>query len=156
MPDAALDMSVDRLPDPLGGLFRYWDGIKGDRPLPNRCDFDPIAIPQLLPHLILVEVLRDEADGQVADFRFRVIGTHVDERMSDRYTGRRLSQIPNKRRGSKIWDTYQAVEREAEPKVISLDYIGPAERTKETTEIFLPLSAGGGQVDFIVVGLSFA
>ena len=156
MKDAAQDASVDRLPDPLGGLFRYWDNIRGDRPLPNRRDFDPIAIPELLPHLILVEVLRDKADGQVADFRFRVIGTHVDERMNYRYTGRRLSEIPSKRRGSRIWDTYQAVEREAQPKVISLDYIGPAERTKETTEIFLPLSAGGGQVDFIVVGLSFA
>ena len=156
MQDAALDMSVDRLPDPLGGLFRYWDSIKGDRPLPNRCDFDPIAIPQLLPHLILVEVLRDEADGQVADFRFRVIGTHVDERMNYRYTGRRLSEFPSKRRGSKIWDTYQAVESAGKPRVISLDYIGPAERTRETTEIYLPLSAGNGQVDFIVVGLSFA
>ena len=149
-------MSADRLPDPLGGLFRYWDSIRGGRPLPNRCDFDPIAIPQLLPHLILVEVLRDEADGQVADFRFRVIGTRVDERMSDRYTGRRLSQIPGKRPGSKIWNAYQAVEREGQPKLVSLDYIGPAERTQETTEIYLPLSAGGGQVDFIVVGLRFA
>ena len=149
-------MSVDRLPDPLGGLFRYWDSIRGNRPLPNRCDFDPIAIPQLLPHLILAEVLRDEADGQVADFRFRVIGTHVDARMSDRYTGRRLSQIPSKRPGSKIWNAYQAVEREGQPKVISLNYIGPTERTRKTTEIYLPLSAGGGRVDFIVVGLRFA
>ena len=156
MQDTAWDVSVDRLPDPLGGLFRYWDGIRGDRPLPNRCDFDPVAIPRLLPHLILVEVLRDQADSQVEDFRFRLIGTHVDERMNERYTGRRLSQIPGKRRGSKIWNTYQAVEREGQPKVISLDYIGPAERTKETTEVFLPLSAGGGAVDFIVVGLRFA
>lgn len=151
-----MDVSADRLPDPLGGLFRYWDSIRGDRPLPNRCDFDPVAIPRLLPHLILVEVLRDDADGEVADFRFRLIGTHVDERMNERYTGRKLSQIHSKRPGSKIWNAYQAVERDGQPKVISLNYIGPAERTMGTTEIYLPLSAGGGEVDFIVVGLRFA
>ena len=156
MDPSAAELSSQALPTPLGPLLHYWDSIKGDRPLPRRCEFDPAAIPRLLQHLILVEVLRDDTDRDVEDFRFRLIGTFVDSRMNQRYTWRRLSQIPGKGRGSKIWNTYEAVEREGQPKVISLDYIGPAERTTGTTELYLPLSAGGGQVDFIVVGLHFA
>ena len=156
MKSSAAELSPQELPSPLGPLFHYWDSIKGDRPLPRRCDFDPADIPRLLPHLILAEVLRCDADREVEDFRFRLIGTHVDARMNERYTGRRLSQIPSKRPGSKIWRAYQAVEREGQPKVISLDYTGPMERTMGTTEIYLPLSAGAGQVDFVVVGLRFA
>ena len=156
MDRSAVALPLEELPNPLGPLFDYWNTLRGERTLPRRGDFDPTDIPRLLPHLILAEVLRSGADGEVDDFRFRLIGTHVDARMNQRYTGQRLSQIPGKGRGSKIWDAYQAVEREGKPKVISLDYIGPMERTMGTTELYLPLSAGGGAVDFIVVGLRFA
>ena len=156
MDQSAVARPLEELPNPLGPLFDYWNSLRGERPLPRRCEFDPADIPRLLPHLILAEVLRSGADGEVDDFRFRLIGTHVDARMNERYTGRRLSQIPGKQPGSKIWSTYNAVERNGQPKVIELGYVGPAERTMGTTELYLPLTRDESRVDFIVVGLRFA
>ncbi len=149
------DFQRERLPTTLGHLLGYWDRIRGDRLIPSRKDFDPVDIPRLLPHVILVEVLRNELDKTFQDFKFRLIGTHVEERMRDRYTGRRLSEIEGKVPGSDVWETYCAVKKEKKPKAISLNYVGPMENVKESREIFLPFSSGGYQVDFILVGLIF-
>ena len=155
MNDENQDCDPGALPGVLGDLFAYWRRIKGDQLVPNRRDFDPIEIPKLLPHLILVEVVRDDIDDRFEDFRFRLIGTHVEERMRDRYTGRRLSEIPGKGPGSEVWDTYYLVKCDKKPKQISLNYIGPMDNIRSTNEIFLPLSSKEDRVDFIVVGLQF-
>lgn len=149
------DFRRDRLPTILGQLLNYWETIRGDRPIPRRKDLDPVDIPRLLPHIILVEVLRNELDRTFQDFRFRLIGTHVEERMRERYTGLKLSEIDGKGPGSEVWETYCAVKKEKKPKAVSLNYVGPMENVKESREIFLPFSSGGSQVDFILVGLIF-
>lgn len=149
------DFQRERLPTTLEQLLGYWDRIRGDRLIPSRKDFDPVDIPRLLPYVILVEVVRNELDRTFQDFKFRLIGTHVEERMRDRYTGRRLSEIEGKGPGSEVWETYCAVKKEKKPKAISLNYVGPMENVKESREIFLPFSSGGNQVDFILVGLIF-
>lgn len=149
------DFQPERLPKILWQLLSYWNKIKGDRLIPSRRDFDPVDIPRLLPHVILVEVVRNELDQAFEDFKFRLIGTHVEERMRDRYTGRKLSEIEGKGPGSEVWETYCAVKKEKKPMAISLNYIGPMENIKESREIFLPLSSRNSQVDFILVGLLF-
>ena len=147
--------SPGELPNVLWQLLSYWNNIKGKRLIPSRRDFDPVQIPRLLPHLILVEVIRDTADFSFQDFRFRLVGSYVDERMRDRYVGRRLSEIEGKGPGTAIWETYQWVERKKMPKSISLNYVGPMNNIKNSQEIFLPLSSNGSRVDYILVGLKF-
>ena len=71
LPEAAV---VPSLTPKLATLYRYW--LARHRPgggLPRRCDIDPIALarlaPELMPHLWLVDVLRDPYR-----FRYRLIG----------------------------------------------------------------------------------
>lgn len=149
------EFDPDTLPTVLGQLLTYWNRIKGDRLVPSRQDFDPIEIPRLLPYLILVEVVRNGIDGRFEDFRFRLIGTHVDSRMRDRYTGRRLSEIPGKGPGSELWETYCSVKHQKRPRIISMNYIGPVKKIRETNEILLPFSSDNKHVDHIMVGLQF-
>lgn len=152
--DALLD-DLGRLPDPLPEALRYWTKIKGERRMPRRCDFDPVDVPRLLPHVILTEVLRTGDERRFEDYRFRVIGTYIDERLRRRYTGRRLSELDGKGPGSKVWAAYGDVRAEMAPMVRSLDYVGPMENLKQTRELYLPLSDSDQRVDFVVVVLVF-
>ena len=155
MANGDVEFDPRALPALLRQLLSYWNSIKGVRAVPSRKNFDPLDIPRLLPHVILVEVLRDDLHQSFEDFRFRLIGTYVEDRLRDRYTGRRLSQIDGKGPGSKVWETYVAVEHDKKPKVITQNYVGPQDNIKGTQEIFLPLSSNGNRVDFILVGLLF-
>jgi len=91
----------------------------------------------------------------VKDFRFRLVGTYIDDRVKDRYTGKTLSQIEGKGSGSDIWNAYSEATSEKKSKVLSLNYIGPADGVKKSWEIFLPFSGKGERVDFILVLIQF-
>ena len=169
------------LPDRLLKAFQYWRALKGERELPLRAAFDPLDVPALLPHLLVVEVLRGSQDpdlpapqlpnsqlphsqlphpepssnAEVTDFRFRLVGTYIDDRVKDSYTGRRLSEIEGKGAGSDVWAAYCEVEATGKPKVLSLNYIGPMDGIQKSWEIFLPFSATGERVDFILVLIEF-
>ncbi|WP_321397597.1 PAS domain-containing protein [Emcibacter sp.] len=54
-------------------LYDYWLSKKGDRLMPSRKDINPIDMPALLPHLIMLEV-----HGNPPQYRVRLTGTRVD------------------------------------------------------------------------------
>jgi hypothetical protein len=59
------------IPHPkLAQLYDYWDMIRGARAMPARRDMDPLDIPGLLPHIVLLDVERDPLR-----FRVRLYGT---------------------------------------------------------------------------------
>lgn len=72
----------------LGAPFAYWSAKRGGRPMPARADLDPLEMLAWLPQTMLAEPL---ADG---DFRFRLVGTDVRERLGCEMAGRRLSELP--------------------------------------------------------------
>ena len=50
--------------------YSYWRGkVIGDR-LPSRSDIDPVDIPKLMPHAVILDVRREPE----LDFRYRLIG----------------------------------------------------------------------------------
>lgn len=55
---------------------RYWNELRGDRPFPSRREIDPTAIPRELLRITLVDVSYDPID-----FRIRLVGQHVRDRM---------------------------------------------------------------------------
>src|SRR5947207_671126 len=77
----------------------YWLRIRGGRLMPSRADLDPVAIPDLLPCVMLIDVLREPLD-----FRFRLLGSKHDRRLGDNYRGRLLSELPRLAKGNQIWD----------------------------------------------------
>lgn len=48
----------------------YWTTRRGERPMPSRRDIDPAEIPDLLPYLVLTEVL-----SEPPFLRYRLVGT---------------------------------------------------------------------------------
>src|SRR5215469_3916463 len=62
------------------GLYEYWLTKRGSRAMPARSDLDPAEIPQLLPHLLIVEKVAER-------FRYRLVGTAVVQEVGRDLTG---------------------------------------------------------------------
>lgn len=130
----------------LVALKRYWQAIHPPNGLPGRQHFDPLAVPSLLPWLILVDVARDPLR-----FRYRLIGTaHVDS-LGFNPTGRWFDEAhPNFGETSACREFVAVVER-GEPAY----YRGPLTfvTTKAYLEIerlTLPLARDGKTIDMLL------
>ena len=55
----------------LQDALDYWRLKSAGRSVPRRADIDPLDIPKLLPHLMLVE------GSSVCRYRYRLIGTEA-------------------------------------------------------------------------------
>lgn len=74
-------------------LVDYWHAIRCDAVVPDRAAFRPADIPQLLPHLMLLEY-----QGQGA-LIYRLIGSAVVEKLGTDFTGLcHLDIVPQTRR----------------------------------------------------------
>ena len=63
--------------------YTYWRSKAKDGQLPARSDINPVDIPRLMPHVVILDVRREP----VLDFRYRLIGTYVVEHLCADRTG---------------------------------------------------------------------
>ena len=130
--------------------YEYWKLKRGERAMPSRRDMDPAEITKILPHLILLDVRQ-----QPLDFRYRLIGTKMDEHMLGRYTGLWMSQIPHQRPPSRIWSNCRRVALEARPVHGDTPYIGKGKEYLTTEDLLMPLSDDGQTVQMLFITVAF-
>jgi hypothetical protein len=128
----------------------YWIAKRGDRLMPARADLDPMEMIPFLPNIILLDVLRDPLD-----FRYRLIGTLVEEHMSAPYTGRRFSEFEGQSAGSHIWTSSERVLAERQPVRSDVPYIGPKSDFTTIEDVMMPLSSDGESVDVIMIVVEY-
>ena len=155
-PPFSLPLAEQKLSRPFHDLLDYWHQIRGRHPIPLKQDFDPFAISDLLPCLILFEVLRNR---ESLDFRFRVVGTYLDERHNGCYTGSTVTEVYGNNHGQ-IWHACENVAQTAAPELAQFPFTGQAQLAKEeritsVNALFLPLSEQGGRVDYILCLVNF-
>lgn len=116
----------------------HWRMLCGDRPMPPRGTLDPLGITTLLPHIVLVDVLRDPLQ-----FRYRLVGTFVTGLAGRDATGRFLDRaLYGRYLEAMIWP-HQEVVRTASP-VATLSGVLFAERDWHCVEnLFVPFGADG-------------
>jgi len=125
------------------------------RAMPERADLEPAEMLPFLSHVLLFDVLRGDGDPEPRDFRYRLVGTAVEHHMSQRYTGRLLSELPSQREGNRIWSTFMAVAREGRPRHNHVPYVGPHADFLTIEDVLMPLGREGevsmlfAVVDFI-------
>jgi hypothetical protein len=122
----------------------YWERIRGSRNMPRRGDLDPLDIPRLLPFVMLVDVLTEPLD-----FRFRLIGSAIQEIIARNYLGRCFSALPHMARGNLIWAEYEAVASQQRPVAAILDYVGSDRYVQGVRHGLMPLSNDGRAVNMI-------
>jgi hypothetical protein len=139
------------LPSLLERALSYWDGKRQGRRMPSRRDIDPAEIPQLLPHLLLVDVQRDPLD-----FRYRLVGTAVTARFGRDDTGARFSALAHLAPGSPAWKAAVRVLEEKRPIVTDLVHVGTSRWVTDYRDLSLPLSEDDETVNMILAVLQFA
>lgn len=131
---------------PVEESLAYWKSIRGDRPVPQRVDFDPTDIPRLLTHVVFLDVI----DGG-ADFRFRVIGDAVRSASRGNYTGQMVGSLPHiTDDGPLMTGLRQAVARR-EPVHMPVPYVGPFKEVTLRNHLILPLTGEDDEVTHLLV-----
>lgn len=130
--------------------YDYWKRKRGQRRMPRRADIDPCEIVKILPHVFLLDVRQAPLD-----FRYRLIGTKMDEHMNDRYTGIWMSEIPHQAAPSRIWANCRQVALEGAPLSGDTPYVGRNKEFLSTEDLIMPLSDDGKTVDMLFVTVGF-
>ncbi len=135
----------------LQRLLEYWLARRDTRPAPRRVDVDPLEIPDLLPILNLLDVLRDPLR-----FRHRLVGTEVVEGMGRDVTGRFVDADLYGPATPEIFDSLALLTAEIRPfrRHSRLSWNGRQWLILEALE--LPLVNDDGAVEMILRGSSFS
>ncbi|KJB92119.1 PAS domain-containing protein [Skermanella aerolata] len=122
----------------------YWNLKRGSRRMPSRKDIDPVEIPRLLSSTALVDVLRDPLD-----FRFRLLGTAIDNITTKNLRGVRFSELPYLVEGNKGWADYAYVANTGKPLTTDRPYVGKSKMVVRLTDSLFPLSDDGETVNMV-------
>lgn len=83
---SSFDVSIVRS-ERIRRLSEYWQA-KANGKVPSRSDIDPVDVRELLPNLLMIDML-----GDPARFRFRLVGTRVVQYTGFDFTGRYLDEL---------------------------------------------------------------
>lgn len=147
MGDEASQNSAEITHPTLVAAYRYWNGKRRGRAMPQRADIDPAEIVPLLPHIFMVDVGRDPPL-----FKYRLIGTAIVEFLGRDFTGRAIDATN--------YDPAQAAELQkiiatavasARPVACkgTVFYV-PGREWMLTEAVLMPLSKDGRTVDIII------
>lgn len=135
----------------LKQLFDYWQRLSAGRRFPLRRNFDPMAMPKLLPHLIVNEVERG-AGGQLR-FRIRLEGEHVARVRGRSAKGRYLDESGVVILGNDVPAAYARIVASGEPWFSEGTFSTEQIRSGRLYRLALPFGdQSDTQVDFIIVG----
>lgn len=94
----------------LEAVWTYWSALRGERACPSRADLDPADIPKLLPHIGLIDV-----EPAPLRFRYRLIGTHMNEMFGEDFTGTYLDAAKGGNYASFLHDLYAEAALDRRP-----------------------------------------
>lgn len=137
--------------------WSYWNQQRGDRLMPTRGDIDPVEIADLLPYIVLTEVLNDPPY-----LVYRLVGTKqvamrgrdpTGQPVRDNHLGHHIAFSPDE-----IILNYRIAIERRQPVYDYYPLTGPdggdtsfdAGPVKETGTLLLPLSPDGEQVNLVL------
>lgn len=148
-PEPANDRFTFASPVVERGYFYWRSKCQRDRP-PSRDDIDPADIPDLLPHVILLDVRQNPRD-----YRYRLIGTGITRHLERDLTGAWMTEIPIQRPPSTIWDNCSEVADSGRPKKSNIPYVGPFQEFLQAEDIIMPLVDETARVNMLFVFVDY-
>lgn len=121
-------------------LFDYWLEKRGDRPMPARRDLDPIEMPKILPHIMLMDV--EPSTGRM---KFRLVGTRVVQMFGADNTGRYLDEVDFGEQRPLILESYHTALERAAGHHRRMGFINKDGLKYEMERLIMPLSSDGGR-----------
>jgi len=147
MADVLRDPKPQAIDHPaLRALFDYWSGRCNGACLPARRDIDPLDIPALLPHLMLIDV------EPSAVLRFRLVGTALVRHLGRDTTGLTVAEGYLGADWEQIHEDYRYVIAKRRPCLRHNQGVDRHRRTFDYQRLLLPLATDGASVDMILAG----
>jgi len=135
----------------LGQLYDYWQKLRGTRRIPLRRDFEPMALPRLLPHLIVNDV--EHGTRGKPRFRVRLEGDHVVRARGRSAKGKYLDEPGVIVLGNNVISAYARMVETAEPWYSEGTFNTDQIRSGRLYRLALPFGGeSDARVDFIIVG----
>ena len=134
----------------LKRLHQDWDARRRGREFPAREDFDPVDLAYILGHMSLVDVMH--APRQ---FRYRLLGSKVADRLGFELTGKFLDALPAPNYRELIRDHFEAVIEARAPMVVVRDQLFTDDKYWNCEALVLPLSADGTRIDILMTALAW-
>jgi len=128
-------------------LYAFWDAKRAGRAMPARRDIDPVEMKPWLARLMLIEVVEGGRD-----FRYRLVGSDVAQRLGFEATGKLQSELPA---APEILAQFQAEHRavveSGRPGFAVHAYVSPvSDRWIKFERLLLPLGEAGGGVTMLL------
>ncbi len=131
-------------------LHDSWQDLRRDSDLPRRADFDPVAVPDLLPDLFLIDIERTDAGAR--RYRYRLVGTGNVDRFGRDNTGLWLDEAVEEPHLSSFLGIYERVAESAVPICEVLTAEHTQRRYLVYQRLLLPLASDGKTPD-VLLGL---
>ncbi len=138
----ALPQGIDNAQ--LERLLGYWDEKRGQRSMPGRHDIEPRDIPDLLPHVYLVDVSYDPLS-----FRFRLAGTEIVGLFGEEVTGKTTDELQTLELRTLLRAHYEDAIRRRAPVFETATFEG-SRRYLVYKRLLLPLSSDGEVIDMLL------
>ena len=136
-----------RLPDTLQALHDYWRSKRQDQALPRYADIDVAEIPQVLPHLVLLEPI-----GNGEDFRYLYSGSTLIEAVGVDFTGRLMSEgLPVGPYRDYLMGIHREALSERRPLYAESSFRGPLLSNRWTSRLILPAAGAATAVGMLLV-----
>jgi len=126
--------------------YDYWCSLCKEHEVPRYHDMKPAEIIELLPNMVIFDVL-----NKPRDFRYRMIGKEVERHNAGSFTGKRLSEMPGKGKDSLIWQHFSNIVKGQKPSAKNLPYVGPLKDFKQISIMAFPFSDDDNIVNKIMI-----
>jgi|SRR5579864_4627300 len=126
-------------------LFRYWDSKRAGRTMPAKRDIDPTEIPQLIPHIAIIDRIEDR-------FRYRLVGTTISQELGKELTGQLVgSYVGPAHYAAAVIDIYEHVFATRTPVFTTGEYRTASDLTQSISRLLLPLSEDNSAVNMVML-----
>ena len=130
----------------LAKFIDYWKSIHPADRLPSRADFDPMAIPDLLPQIVLMDV-----EDNPRRFRFRVFGSELVDAFEHDFTNLYTDEIPSRFRDTvSIRQRFEVAETGLPIYYVGNPSLGFTYDFAPVEIVHLPMARDGETPDMII------
>ncbi|MHA1600643.1 MAG: PAS domain-containing protein, partial [Alphaproteobacteria bacterium] len=131
----------------LLALYGYWESKRGDRAIPARGDIDPLEIPELLPLILLIDVL------QTGEYQYRLMGTEIVNNFGNNVTGLTFTEaLPDGPYLEYITGLVRDVVSTGRPLYSEGAFMAKGRANRQVRRLVLPLSDDGHTIDKLLGG----
>ena len=135
--------------DRLSRLLGFWKEIRGAQRLPCWADFSPEQLGFILGQITVVDVLRDPLN-----FRYRLIGTRIEEAGRRGDQGKTLDQVEPASYRDMMGQTFGQVVELGQPLCHHVSYFHH-QNLVSFEQLILPISRTGPEVEVLVEALDW-